>query len=995
MRRHHLFFAILGAFLFTVCACSKNEEPDDDEDSSETGENVTESGPEEPVADPERLVDAVLSGDPESIDLATLQLGSGTVTVRTEEDPAPAEQENTVIVHVFLYPVHEDRFRCRITSPTGLLLEERVLPPDQLSGLLTRAVEKSVDPAPAEVSFPCGKMCVSAPLLELKMRLIRSSRIRLRSTPGADMAVSLIGSGPEPGIEIRHQGKLLRCTQVLKADEAKRDAELICETLESIPDETPFLPKEEARACLDDLLVLARDMKTFRRDDQERITGLTGLMTALAPDDPRLRFEQLWFSLLPLLDPELPEAKKKTLTDIFLKKADSFLRQHPDFTFPVLPSGENRPFAGHPVCPLNPVKESPEAAPICAWLLTLNGKEESEEFLPAPGPQATRAELLGWCEAVRRHSLGSLPGSDPAGQARLRFRNQLAVLRRVREYAGAHPGEADAVMPKTFFFPYEDRAPVSGRSEFWKTVRFLILSEGKELIREASAMGTKESLRYAAELQALARWSRSRESLDELRAVLAEKMEALLKTGFRLRPGMSCGGYLTDMIAILSPDALSAKDRMVVLQAYPFEYVFSREHKDMNRIMLCLVEAGVRDPGFLLRHAKRIRSLYPRTFTDPTADNSYSILAEAVFHRPVGDAPAQQAVLQLNDRFEIRRLPSPGGRCIASCLFGNQLYLLRRDERDLLSVSAADTVSGTVTDLAMPPVRFSDFQGAVRLSGEPEVCTISASENVVAVCGENTILLYDLKKEVWKKCGPLPGRFPVCVRVRNDRLYYLCGGVPGPEGSDKILSLHSCRLDGTDPRVYFDGGRSLKHAFDTLGKGRVSGFFPGKDGWLFTVSSRNHYAKLCLFAPEKETLSSLEELSPAFRSFALSENHSGTLLGQAGDSFFLVPRSDLRKKSWLFSQARDKTPAALRIDGCGVFQMPAALLAGRYLVSARRGSPPRLADLKNLNGSPMLFLPECTGVYCGSEPGTLVFPAASDGTVFILRLSEAKRGNGE
>lgn len=68
--------------------------------------------------------------------------------------------------------------------------------------------------------------------------------------------------------------------------------------------------------------------------------------------------------------------------------------------------------------------------------------------------------------------------------------------------------------------------------------------------------------------------------------------------------------------------------------------------------------------------------------------------------------------------------------------------------------------------------------------------------------------------------------------------------------------------------------------------------------------------------------------------------------------------------------------------------MPAALLDGRYLVSARSGASPVLIDLQDWKKSPLLFLPECAGVYCGPEPRSLIFPAVSDGTVFIFRMKQ-------
>ena len=995
IRRLPACILVLVLASFCLSACSRKEKPRNEEDVETAAESVDEP-PERPSGEEppeERRVEAVLSGDPASIDLAVLQLSSGSVMFRTEKDPSPGDPENLLSLRVFLYPVHDDRFRCRITGPTGTLLEERVLPPDQLPALLTRAIEKAQASAFAKIAIDGenkGNPCWDH---ELKMRLIRSSRIRIRPCPPASSVVSLSGNGRVFSVTINKRFLKIfpKSTSVAGTDSVKHAADLICRTLQSVPDPDEYLPAEEARALQDDLYRLSGAMKAYRRADYEKIVRLTSLMTSLVPDDPRFRFDQLWFSLLPLLDPELTPEQKKAVTDAFLKDAASFIRQYPDFPFPVLPSGDDRPFAGHPFCPLDPLRNAPESAPVCAWILTLRrGDADESESLPEPGPHASLAELLGWCEAVRRRSVDGLPGADAASLARLRFKNQLSLLRRVRSYAGSHPDEAAAVMPKTFFFPCEDRAPGSGREEFWKTVRFLILSEGKELIREAAALGTPESLRYAAELQALFDWSRSRGTAGEIRTVLAAKMDSLFKAGFRLRPGMSCGGYLADMISVLSPVPSAGENLMLILQAYPFEYVFRKEGIDPNQTMLCLVEAGVKDPGFLIRNAEKIRSLASRTLTDPTANNSYSILAASLFRRDPGDPQVRQAISLLNDRFEIRRIPSPGGRCLASCLWRNTLFMLRRNDQGILSVTAADLVSGTASDLAMPPVPFRDLQGAVRVTGEPEACTISAADGWLTVCGENTILLYDLERKIWKKCAGLPGRFPVCARVRGGRLFYLCGGVPGPEGSDKILSLRSCKLDGTDPRVYFDGGRSLLHPFDTLGKGRVTGFFSVKGGWLFTASSRNHFAKICLFDPVKGVLSNVEELPPAFRIFALKEN-ADSLLGQGGDAFFLCSvRNDPRKRSWLFSQtlSDDRTKAALRIPGCGAFQMPAALLAGRYLVSARSGASPSLIDLKDWKRSPLLFLPECAGVFCGPESGTLVFPAVLDGTVFILRLKQ-------
>lgn len=1002
MRRHFPLLSVLLAFsLCFLPACSRNDKSGDHKDKSSSKENAKseETAGQEvsvqakaPVPDPPRFtVEAVLSGDPASIDLAALHLSvSENILVRTEKEPSSAVQGKKVTMHLFLYPVHNDRFRCRISLPDGTLLEERILEPKRLESLLKRAAEKAGGSFSAEIAL---KENQENPhwIHEVKMRLIRSSRIRIRPRPPAPSVVSVSGNRHGNAFSVaitKYFFKTVsRGVTIAGVDSMEHAADYVCRTFKSVPDSDDYRPAEEAETLLDDLYRLSGSMKTFRRADYEKIDALTLLITSLVPDDPRYRFERLWFSLLPLLDPALSRQQKKAITDSFLKEADLFIRQYPDFPFPVLPSGDTRPFAGHPVCPLNPLRDAPEAAPVCAWILTLRQDEGADPgMIPEPGPDASRAELLGWCEAVQTRSLGGLPGSDPVSLARLRFKNQLALLRRVRSYIGAHPGEAAAVTPKSFFFPYADRAPGKGRDEFWKAVRFLILSEGKELIREAAALGTKPSLRYAAELQALFDWSRSRGTTDDLRKALAVKMDALLRTEFRLRPGISCGGYLTDMVPVLSPESPSGENLSIVLQAYPFEHVFQKEDLDKNQTMLAMVEAGTRDPGFLIRHADKIIALASRTFTDPTANSSYSILAESLFRQGMDDPQASEAVLRLNGCFHVQRIPSAGGRCLASCLYRNTLYMLRRDERDQLSVTAAELTRGTVSDLAMPPVRLQDLQGAARLSGEPEACVITASDGFLAVCGENTILLYDLDREIWKKCAGLPGRFPVCVRVHNGRLFYLCGGIPGPDGSDKILSLHSCRPDGSEHRVHFDGGRPLLHAFDTLGKGRVSGFFPGKGGWLFTVSSRNHYAKIALFDPEKDKLSYVETLSPAFRLFAMTEN-AGALLGQGGDAFFLCPDRNPLKKSWLFSQSEtDKSPAILRIPGCGAFRMPAALLDGRYLVSARSGASPILIDLQDWERSPLVFLPECAGVYCGPEPRTLVFPAVSDGTVYLFRM---------
>ncbi|MBO4491572.1 MAG: hypothetical protein J5944_09460 [Lentisphaeria bacterium] len=1004
-RRFPLIAALLSFSLCFLFACSRNdtkaEDPKDNSSSEEKGEaeETTEAEHEParvPVPEPPRFtVEAVLSGNPESIDLAAVQLSSGDVISRSANEPPVTGQKDLLTLNVFLYPLHKNQFRCRITDLSGTLLEERILPPDQLPALLKRAVEKSGSSSVVEfaVKGEGGNKENPAWVHELKMRLIRSSRIRIRPMPPAPAVISVSGSINGQIFSVTIEKYLLGVHHVaaMGFNSMKRAAERLCGDFKSVPDPDDYLPELEAEACLDDLYRLSGTMKTFRRADYEKIDALTLLMTSLVPEDPRFRFERLWFSLLPLLDPALSQKQKKAISDSFLKDASDFLRKYPDFPFPVLPSGDSRPFAGHPRCPLDPVRDSPEAAPVVAWLLTLNAEEGADPgMIPEPGPHASRAELLGWCEAVRARSIGGLPGADPVSLARFRFRNQLALLRRVRSYIGAHPAEAAAVTPKTFFFPFAERAPGNGRDEFWKMVRFLILSEGKELIREAAALGTKASLRYAAELQALFDWSRSRGTGDDLRKALAAKMDSLLKTGFRLRPGISCGGYLTDMISVLSPESSSGEKLSVILQAYPFEHVFQKKGLDANQTMLAMVEAGTRDPGFLIRHAEKIRSLASRRFTDPTANSSYSILAESLFRRGMEDPQTDPAILRLNDGFDIRRIPSAGGRCLASCLYKNTLYMLRRDERDSLSVTAADLSAGTATDLAMPPVRFQDLQGAVRLSGDPELCVITASDGSLAVCGENTILLYDLDREIWKKCAGLPGRFPVCVRVWDGRLFYLCGGIPGPDGSDKVLSLHSCNPDGSDPRVYFSGDRPLLHAFDTLGRGRVSGFFQVRGGWLFTVSSRNHYTKTALFNPEKGELSYVEDLPPAFRLFAMTEN-AGALLGQGGDAFFLCPDRDPRKRSWLFSQSdTDPSPAALRVPGCGAFQMPAALLDGRYLVSARSGASPVLIDLQDWKKSPLLFLPECAGVYCGPEPRTLVFPAVSDGTVFIFRMKQPR-----
>lgn len=708
-----------------------------------------------------------------------------------------------------------------------------------------------------------------------------------------------------------------------------------------------------------------------------RLAPVLDLLSSLSPDNREVRYEKIFYEACSLHENVSAEEK--------LRRLESCMDDIRKFN--AVKNGPSRTFERHPVCPVRPFEQilfssakASEQARFSALLAQIRAPESTaggaEVQLPPKGPAPA-----SWQELLRLHEriasiVRNAPRADALQTVKLCYEAEIRELTAVRDFKRKNPKAPLETVSWGGYFPYDRQLNVTGRAEAWDELRRILREEGFARYEAlCTEIGTEALSGHLLEVKTLRDYLLSGMSVEDLKNAYRKKLDILFRRNFTLRPHMILCGFLADAVHALpsgTEQERALKSRLLL--SYPYEYAFQTPSLSLKQKLLCLSEAGCRNPLWLAAEAERIRSMAYDMIADRDANNTLALLAEALYAN-TGDADVQKALAALNAPFEVRETATPGVRTLAACNAGGKIFLLQENSGRRMILTEYDPVSGVCRDCGMPDVPADEFQSARRLSGTPEPCSLTFRDGWIFAGGERMLLLRNTKTSQWFKITDLEAPFPVCAAVHAGRIYCLCGGSPGPDGQDKYVSMLSFLPDGSDRKVIFNGARNGMHALDALRKGRVSGFFTAPGGeWFFTVHSRNRYCRVYAFRPAKNTFRIVGSFPRAFELFSLRLNES-RLLGQGGGGFFRF-RLSPPAPDWFFSQVpEDGLSVPNRIPGCMSLRMP-ALEAGGLLIAAG-GLNPLAVNVKNPEKSPFLILPPCVDVFHVPARHMLVFPARS------------------
>ncbi len=732
-------------------------------------------------------------------------------------------------------------------------------------------------------------------------------------------------------------------------------------------------------------------------------------MYVLEPENPRYCYEKIFYELCFATNPWLSWREKVKILQKFVLDAQKFRKEFPDFRFPGHDNGGNG-FRYHPVIsvqPINNIFQHNGKAPSAAEaeeLSRLNDEihaihraiyaQFSSYYLDDAAKINTLNDLQHYLE-TRRVFLDLMPHFDAVKAVRLAWRAEQEELAAIRDFMQKHPEQAQKAPRHHWYFPYLfEMRGIWRKREAWQTVRNFLNHDFDKLEKLIRKIRFKQYNYHLLELAGLRDYLNSDGSEAAFQACFAKMIQSFVEQeNFRPAPNTIYGHNLRD--AAVQYFQLDHRNVWNFILTYPCEYLLARSELTEKERGIYAIHLMKNDAP-----ASLIRKLALTGICDNAVGNRIQHFANQLFREPTANL---ERLKELNRAFQIQNYPLPKTAspsaaikfCCGATLHDGMIYLLYEDKTGAMRFFRFDPEKRKIAELPAPEIKGRDFQAEMRGHGQSGQIALQGFGNLIFAGGQKSIGVYDLKTEKWKFLRDLPGEYIVGIHWDGKRIFYLCGGDGMSLASFRHLSMHSCKLDGSERKTYFNG-KSGKSLFGASGSGSASGLFPVSQGkLLFTLAPENGQGHLVAFEPATEEFESLRKFPISGATFSLRRN-GDFLLGEDGPffgcSFFkLNPQYPEAEVELFFTQySGDRRKFRHRINGYHSIQHPAVLVKDRYLANAGHGFGNWFLDVKHPEQSPLLLLPTCVSVFYLPEHDEFIYPGFYQPThdIYVVKLKE-------
>ncbi len=769
---------------------------------------------------------------------------------------------------------------------------------------------------------------------------------------------------------------------------------VICRRLNAVPQEFSGNRKSEAaqyfREFREFLRLHIESINMFPRICDEA-ASLIDAALALDPDNPLYQYEKIFYELCKVHGHGSGKEKLEILRR-HIRDANAFIDRYPNFRYPKYSSFRNH--SSFAIQPLNnwephrfPGIEPEELASLIPELKAIDRRcrnGNSDWFLDDPAEIKTVRDLEKFRE-TRRSRLDLSPEIDALRMVRDRYQADVDLINATNEFIRLHPEQKAAAVKHYYnlYFPYGIELPKYRQAEAWDEIRRILNEEWDTLEKLYSGAGKGNFSERLNDLRALREYLNSDHSFAALQQAFdnALKQEGLNR---KYKPNTLYFRYLRDAAIHCG---LNPSQVVGFMLKRPAAFMSEQPASSDAERVEALIASGA-PISELLNHVSVIRGMALKMIQKNDSSNLVGNLIYSLYSRRKENPEAQKMLTALNDAFEVRELPLLYPYCLAAGTDGEQIYLLCADKkRDLYFYRFEPTTAKCVSFPIY--LNASNFQEEQAAFGQINSSTISVSGGKIILGGDRQMLVYDPAENQAKHLKELPGGLIASAAIVGNRIVYLCGGREYPARP----GLYSCRMDGSDTKVYFSGDRLNKeNELDKLETARVSELIPLPDGrLLFSVNQHNKYGKIWSFDPVMETLSIVTELKSILA--VDLRNQGDFILGQAGRSFgeewFRLDKKTLQVE-WLLTRNMKDVSRSYRckLGGYSSIQSPAWLLNNRLLISAGRFG--RLAlDLETPEKSPLLCLPEAADMLYLPKTQEIAVPVRRGiPSLFILKLKE-------
>ncbi len=783
----------------------------------------------------------------------------------------------------------------------------------------------------------------------------------------------------------------------------------------------PKSRKEEAELYRQEFYAAYNRINTYTTADTPGFSELRQYVDAayvLAPENPDIARDKIFYELCFITKKNITWAEKITILTRFVRDAKKFRQDHPQYMFAQKPY-PNTGFCEHPVLKnLHPlfylgnfesVRPTDNEGAVLSQLedeittMHLAIYKQTKKNIPFELKDVKTFPNLLEYRNFNRFMMDSLPRFDSMKALQRAWDTDLANLMAAVKLLKNNPEFGkniqmhQSLVGNPMLFP-EITGRLRGKYrtlESWELLKTILNTELPKLEKLSQEINLPRLTRHYLELKALRDYLNSPGTLDDFERCYTELVENLVKeNGFKPKLDDTASYRLVWSTVYFRLNRYQVRER----QKACLEKLIAK-HTNFTDKEMGLHALSSRDPAI---PAKYIQQLAYPAMCDLMLTRKLQNYTNYLFNNLRKNAGR---IEELNSAFKIKNIPMPKGRSVrfvaASYMEKDSIYLLGEDFSGYLQVLVYSINKEQIQKLPAPEISGNDFLPYMRgRKGTGYKPALYAADNKVFIGGQKMIAVLDIATGKWQTIRDIPGEnvFGFHWDAEKEKLYYLCGG------HWRILSMHSCKLDGSDRKTYFDG-KTGSTLFGRQDKGEITGFFPiAGNKLLFTFNATmKQLSKCALITFDKKT----EEFT-LLREYRYSRmdmcRDGALLLGMAGESMFRLDPAHPEQEPELFfipySDRNTDTPGNYRYRifdaktlrrGPDQLHLPAAVAEDRYLASSSRYCN-YILDLKDPENSPLLLLPECISVFYLPEKKQFIFPRlyTSHTAIHIVKLKEEK-----
>ncbi len=767
----------------------------------------------------------------------------------------------------------------------------------------------------------------------------------------------------------------------------------------------PKSRQEEAELFRQEFYAAYNRINRYTSSDLPEFIALRRYVDAayvLAPENPDIARDKIFYDLCFVTRKNISWTEKITILTRFVRDAKKFRQDHPEYRFGN-PRLTDRGFCSHPVLKNQPlhrigsyekVRPSQEEGVILSQLEDEIMKIQSDIYLQST-PIKKPEDVKTVPDKVKCKDyaffLLSLPHIDCAKTLQLAWDLELMTLSASVSLLKHNPGikEPALLVNNPFYFPGDRGFRGQYRiREAWERLKTILNTDLHKLDKLRQEIKVPSLNRHYLELKAVRDFLNSPGMLDDFERCYTELVESLVKeNNFEPKLDDTASYWLVWSSGYFRLDRYYVRERQkACLQKLIAKH---SEFNDMEKVLHAVNSLDTSIPAAHIQHLA-----YPSM-----QDSALSIKLRRYTNYLFNDLSTHAGrIKEINSAFEIKNIPMPGGRSVRfvadAFMEKDSIYLLGEDFSGNLRVLVYSTDTEQLRELPPPQISGQDFlPHMMGRKGTGYKPALYAADNKVFLGGQKMIAVLDMTTGKWQIIRDILGEnvFGFHWDAPNEKLYYLCGG------HWRILSMHSCSLDGSERDTFFDGktGGTL---FGRQDKGEITGFFPlGDSKLLFLLCTQMHKNALISFDLNTEDFS----LDREYGHGQLGMCRDGGLLLLADGAFTRIDPENYGKEPELFYTPYSERSAPgnyrYRITdqktrrGPVEVQLPATVAEDRYIASVGRYSN-YILDLQNPEKSPLLLLPECINVFYVPEKKQFVFSRlyTSHTAIHVVKLKEEK-----